>query len=289
MFSIAQAETRSALDARKQTGRRVDASLVIGIVVAVGALVAGIASTGAGILYFLQPTAAAIVFGGTLGILMVTTPMQNIRNSAKRVVSLFSAEVVEPERLMEDVVQAARIARKDGMAGLQRFAERIDNAFLREALLLSLDVRNRIDLQTAIENELKLRERQGESDAKTLEVAGGFAPTVGILGTVVGLIEVLRHFTDFTAVGGGIGMAFVSTIYGLGLANLVLLPLAHRIRATVADTFERQELILEGVLCVADGLHPSMIRVKLAAFLREPSESVGERGLATKTVAAHGQ
>jgi chemotaxis protein MotA len=144
-------------------------------------------------------------------------------------------------------------------------------------------------LQTAIENELKLRERQGETDAKTLEVAGGFAPTVGILGTVVGLIEVLRHFTDFAAVGGGIGMAFVSTIYGLGLANLVLLPLGARIRATVAETFETQELILEGVLCVADGLHPSMIRVKLGAFLRQPSEPLTERGVATATVAAHGQ
>jgi chemotaxis protein MotA len=115
-----------------------------------------------------------------------------------------------------------------------------------------------------------MNERHGESDAKALDVAGGFAPTIGIIGTVVGLIEVLRQFANLQAVGSGIGTAFVSTIYGLALANLLLLPAAHRIRARVAENFETQELIIEGVLAVIDGLHPALIRVRLNSFVREP-------------------
>jgi len=210
-----------------------------------------------------------------------------IRNAVKRLTTVLSPEPADPERLIEDIVQAARVSRKQGRIGLQSVAARIEDPFLRDALLLSLDVDRREDLLSAIETEVKLRERQGEADAKTLEVAGGFAPTVGILGTVVGLIEVLRHFSDFAAVGAGIGTAFVSTIYGLALANLVLLPLAHRIRATVAETFEMQELALEGVLCVTDGLHPSLIRLKLNAFLRDSKVPAGSQEIPV-TAAANG-
>jgi len=115
---------------------------------------------------------------------------------------------------------------------------------------------------------LQMTERQGEADAKTLEVAGGFAPTLGIIGTVIGLIHVLRQFSNLSSVGSGIGMAFVSTVYGLALANIFLLPLAHRIRARVVENFETQELIMEGVLGIANAVHPSVIRMRLGSFLR---------------------
>jgi len=130
-------------------------------------------------------------------------------------------------------------------------------------------VKDHAELQTALENKLRLIERQGEADAKTLEVAGGFAPTIGVLGTVVGLIDVLRQFTELAGVAYGMGAAFVSTIYGLGLANLVLLPAANRIRARIAETIETQELMAEGILCLYDGIHPRLMRQRLACFLRE--------------------
>ena len=115
-------------------------------------------------------------------------------------------------------------------------------------------------------------------DAKILEVAGGFAPTIGILGTVVGLIDVLRHFSNVASVGHGIGTAFVSTIYGLTLANLVLLPVANRIRARVADLFEVQELIMESVLALVDGVHPMALRQRLTSFLRFPANPLSVAG-----------
>lgn len=288
MFSIVREQVQRAPQVPKKKPRRLDPFLLAGIAVALCAVVSGIAATGAGILYFLQPVGAAIVFGGTFGILLITTPIQMIRNSGTRMLAVFSADVTDSEGLIEEIVRAARTSRKGGLLSLQETAEKTENTFLRDALLLSMDVENRAELQAALETELRLRERQGEADAKTLEVAGGFAPTVGILGTVVGLIDVLRHFSDFEAVGAGIGTAFVSTIYGLALANLILLPLAHRIRISVAETFDIQELILEGVLCVADGLHPALIRLKLSAFLREPAARRAERERTPLAAEAHG-
>jgi chemotaxis protein MotA len=130
-----------------------------------------------------------------------------------------------------------------------------------------VDAANRNEFQAAIETRIRLEERQGEAGAKALEIAGGFAPTIGVLGTVVGLIDVLRQFSSLTGVAGGIGTAFVSTIYGLALANLLLLPAAHRIRAHAAETFETEEMILEGGLCIFDGVHPTLMRGRLSAFL----------------------
>ena len=120
---------------------------------------------------------------------------------------------------------------------------------------------------------MRQTELQSEADAKTFEVAGGFAPTIGIMGTVVGLIQLLREFTNVQAVGSGIGMAFVSTMYGLALANLLLLPLAHRIRARAAERFELEQMMADGVLSLVDGVHPTLLRKRLTAFLRQSPES----------------
>ena len=164
----------------------------------------------------------------------------------------------------------ARVARRSGIIALDLVIPKTTNVFLQDALQLAVDGQNRQELQTVLETQLRMNERQGESDAKVLEVAGGFAPTIGIIGTVVGLIEVLRQFSNLQAVGYGIGTAFVSTIYGLALANLLLLPAAHRIRARVAENYETQELIIEGVLSIVDCLHPSLIRIRLSSFVRTP-------------------
>ena len=242
---------------------------------------AGIISTGIGLRYFLQPTGALIVLGGTLGVTLITTPPSSLFHSISRVRHLFSAPSADRGALIEEMVQYARLARRGGTMVFERVAPSSSDDFLRSALLLALDVKDRAELQTALEMELRLRERQGEADAKTFEVAGGFAPTLGIIGTVIGLIDVMRQFSNIQAVGAGIGTAFVSTIYGLVLANLLLLPMAHRIHARVAERFEIQELMAEGVLCLVDGIHPSLIRLRLAAFLREPepvrSARAGER------------
>jgi chemotaxis protein MotA len=258
---------------RARPRRRIDVVFVLGLVVALGAVIAGISAAGISVTYFLQPAGAFIVIGGTLGVMLVTTPRDSIVHSFRRVKDLISSEEVDREALVDEIIFYARVARRSSLLSLEPLAPQAAHPFLGQALQLALDIGNRAELQAVLETELRMRERQGETDAKTLEVAGGFAPTIGIIGTVVGLIEVLRHFANLQSVGFGIGTAFVSTIYGLAMANLLLLPAAHRIRARVAENFEIQELIIEGVLALADNVHPSLIRLRLNAYMRREEQT----------------
>ncbi len=243
--------------------------MLAGIGVALAATIAGIASTGVNAAYFLQPTGALIVIGGTLGVMCITTPQLALAHSLRRVMDLCWTTQVDREALINEIVSYSRIVRTRGLLALEPMIQKASHKFLRETLLLALDVSNRTELQGTLETKLRMRERQGEADAKTFEVAGGFAPTIGVLGTVVGLIDVLRQFSTPSAVAHGVGTAFVSTIYGLAMANLVLLPAAHRIRAKVAEVFEIEELMMEGGLCLFDSMHPSLVRERLNCFLRE--------------------
>ena len=263
--------------ARPQPRPRLDGFFLIGITIAFIATLIGIASTGVSLSYFLQPTGAIVVLGGTLGVILITTPRASLIHSARRVKELFGAADPDPEVLIEEILECAR-ARRRGILALEPLIPNVSDAFLRKGLQLATDLTDRKELQSILETELRMAERQGEADAKTLETAGGFAPTLGIIGTVIGLIDVLRHFSNMQAVGAGIGTAFISTIYGLTLANLILLPAAHRIRSRVAANFETQELILEGVLAIMDTVHPSIIRMRLDSFVRRTDEGAKSNG-----------
>jgi chemotaxis protein MotA len=175
---------------------------------------------------------------------------------------------VDREALAEEMIAYARTARKGGILSIEPLAEGASHPFLREMMALAVDAKNRAEFQATIEAKVRLRERQGEADAKALEIAGGFAPTIGVLGTVVGLIDVLQRFSEPATIAIGIGTAFVSTIYGLGLANLVLLPAACRIRVSVAEEFELEEMMLEGGLALFDGPHPALLRERLSGYVR---------------------
>ena len=239
------------------------------MVFVIAALTAGIALTGVRLGYFFQPAGALIVIGGTLGVTFIATPRSALLHSLRRAMDLLWTPRLSREELIEEIMSLVRVARIEGLLSIEPNLDAVRDPFLRHSLLLTLDLTGRAELQATIETKIRLRERQGEADAKTLEVAGGFAPTIGVLGTVIGLVDVLRQLSNITSVGLGIGTAFISTMYGLAVANLVLLPLAQRIRARVAETFETQELIAEGVLCIFDRIHPALVRERLTADLRE--------------------
>ena len=244
--------------------------MLLGIAVAALALALGIAQTSVSLDYFLQPTGFFIVVVGTIGVTLATTPRVALGRAARRVVNLvWPGDMFQREELIEEIVSYARISRTNGILALEPIAPHASNVFLHSTLLFALDVKKRAELQSALEDKVRLSERQGDTDARVFESAGGFAPAIGVMGTVVGLIDALRRFTDIASVAPGMGVAFVSTVYGLALANLVLLPLASRIRASVAETFEMEALMTEGVLCVFDGIHPQLIRQRLASVAPE--------------------
>jgi len=248
-----------------------DAGILIGIAIASIALVAGIALTGVSAHYFFQPTGVLIVVGGTLGVMLITTPHPALLRALRRTADLFSAEdFPRREDLIEEIASYSKVVRMNrirGMLALEPEIDRVSHSFLQEALLLAMDARERPELQSALESKIRLCERQSEAAAKVLEVAGGFAPAIGVLGTVVGLIDVLRQFSSLSTIASGVGAAFTSTFYGLALANLVLLPAAHRIRARAAETFDLQELMTEGALCVFEGMHSTLVRQRLQSFV----------------------
>ncbi|HEV1285035.1 MAG TPA: MotA/TolQ/ExbB proton channel family protein, partial [Bryobacteraceae bacterium] len=172
------------------------------------------------------------------------------------------------EALLEEIVTFSKTMRPKGVLGLEALIGQVRQPFLRDALIFAMDARNHAELQSMLETKLRQIEKQGETDARVFEVAGGFAPTIGVLGTVVGLMDVLRQFANISSVAAGMGTAFVSTIYGLALANLILLPSAQRMRTHVAEQYEMHEMIVEGTLCLFDGLHPALVRDRLSCFLR---------------------
>jgi chemotaxis protein MotA len=263
--------TRAEVPLQQITLPSLDFFLLAGIAIALAATICGLHAAGVSLNYFVQPVAAMIVLGGTLGVMLVTTPQHALINSLRRVMGLLAADESNRAALIEEIVEYARQARRGGTFSIESLIPKAGHPLLRHALELTMDISNRAELRSVLETELQMAERQGESDAKTLEVAGGFAPTLGIIGTVIGLIQVLRQFSNLPSVGYGIGTAFVSTIYGLALANLLLLPLAHRIRARIAEDFDTHELIMEGVLGIADSSHPAVIRMRLVSFLRKPA------------------
>jgi chemotaxis protein MotA len=247
--------------------------MIAGIAVAIGAVLTGIVSAGIRLGYFFQPTGISIVLGGTLGVTLITTPRLALSRAIRAAVRLLSNPVEDRAVLMEEIVALSKTMRPKGLFGIESLIPKVRQDFLREALALALDSRNRAELQTMLEIKLRQWERQGEADARVFEVAGGFAPTIGVLGTVVGLMDVLRQFSNIASVAAGTGTAFVSTIYGLGLANLILLPSAQRMRVHVAEEYETNEMVVEAVLCLFDGIHPALVRDRLGCFLRREEQA----------------
>jgi chemotaxis protein MotA len=253
----------------KSTSRRLNFAMILGIAVTAAAVLSGIAEAGISPSYLLQPTGLLVVFGGTLGVMLITTPRKALGAAVRSTVHLLLTRT-EPRRadLVEEIVGYAREVRTRGLVALEPEIDLVSNGFLKEALMLAMDVETREELQSALESKVRVAERQSDTAAKVLEVAGGFAPTIGVLGTVIGLIDVLRQFSEMSTIAYGVGTAFTATIYGLGLANLVLLPAAHRIRAEAAERFELEELLTEGVLCLYDTAHPRLVRQRLGFFLK---------------------
>ena len=247
----------------------VDLGLLLGLAIAAVAMVAGVGSTGISLGYFFQPTGVIIVVGGTIGVTLISSPKAALVRAIRRVLRLFRPIYSgSPEATIEEILEFARVARNQGLLRIEAALPKSRNPFLRQVLALALDAKNREEFRTALGTMLRARERQGEIDARVLETAGGFAPTIGVLGTVVGLIDALRHFSDLGSVSGAVGTAFVSTLYGLALANLVLLPAAHRIRSSAEDDSQADELIAEGGLGIYDSIHPTMLRDRLNGYLR---------------------
>lgn len=213
-----------------------------------------------------QVTALLIVLGGTFGAVMVNFPLSVIVGGFKQLGNVFMDRSPTPDALIEQIVQLAGKARKQGIVSLETEAEALSDPFLRKALNLAVDGTDLQELRRMMELEMALDEHNIEQEAKVWESAGGYSPTIGIIGAVMGLIQVMKNLADIDAVGHGIAVAFVATVYGVAFANLLFLPAGNKIKARGHRTLQMKELMLEGVIGIVEGLNPKLIKSKLDAY-----------------------
>lgn len=216
-----------------------------------------------------QITAALIVIGGTAGALIVGTPTRLLLRALGRLSALFFESREDGSAIVSEMVRYLMKARRSGIGSLESELEEIGDPFLRRAIMLLIDGLAAAEIRRIMEMDLTIAENEAEADAKVFEAAGGFAPTIGIIGAVMGLIQVMKHLESIDDVGRGIAVAFVATIYGVGLANLILLPIAARIRSQAALISQLREMIVEGVVAIHFGINPKLLLRMLEGYTNE--------------------
>jgi len=256
-----------------------DKATLAGLLLALGGIFLGLLIEGGNLGQVLQPTAAMIVFGGTLGAILIQYPLSVVLTGFKRLAHVFVEPVQNAEATVRDLVKYANQARRDGLVSLDKETDNVQDPFLRRALMLAVDGTESQELRKIMELELDNKEEQEEKIPAVFESAGGFSPTIGIIGAVLGLIQVMQHLDKIDEVGRGIAVAFVATIYGVGAANLFFLPAAGKLKIRIREEQILREMKLEGVLSILEGMHPQVLETKLLGFLTEahrPSPDSGE-------------
>jgi chemotaxis protein MotA len=254
----------------------VDKSSLSGIVLALGGIIAGLLLEGGNFRQILQPTAAIIVFGGTFGAVMLQFPMPVILNAVRRFGSVFLSTKQSPQETILRLVQYAQKARREGIISLDAELPHVEDSFLKKSLMLAVDGTEPEELRKIMELELDNQAEYEDQVPQVFESAGGFAPTIGIIGAVLGLIQVMQHLDKIDEVGKGIAVAFVATIYGVGSANLIYLPVAGKMKLRIREEQITREMTLEGVASILEGMNPRMLETKLLGFLVESGKSGGK-------------
>lgn len=248
--------------------RRVNGAIgVAGLVMGIAIVAWAHTSMGGHLGMFFQAEAMAVVFGGTAAALLVSYPAPAIRGAIRAIAGLSNHDVIAAERLVPTFIGFAKKARRHGLASVEHEIASTGDAFLARALSLSVSGLPIPVIREALEIDARILAERDEQQAQVLEAAAGYAPTLGIIGAVLGLMRVMQQFASSAAVGSGIAAAFVATILGVGVANLVCLPLATRLRGRARNAAVRRELVIDGVLALRDGASPGVLEERLAGYL----------------------
>jgi chemotaxis protein MotA len=246
---------------------RLDVTSVAGVPIGIGFILLGQLLEGGSIRSILQFTAAVIVFGGTLGAVLLSFSIHDVRRAARSLRLVFLDRDAPMEDTIAILARFAVKARRDGIMSLEDEVEALTDPFLKRGLGLAVDGTSPTVLRAMLESEADSRDEIDELPARVYESAGGYAPTVGILGAVLGLIHVMENLSDPNRLGAGIAVAFVATVYGVGSANLIFLPIAAKLRAKAAVLARRRQMICEGILAIQEGQNPRLIEHKLRGLL----------------------
>lgn len=258
-----------------------DKASIGGILIGLIGIIGGLLLEGGRLSQILQPTAAMIVFGGTAGAVLLQFPLPVVANAVRSLARVFFSPREDLESGISTLVRFADHARKEGIVKLDSELDQISDLFLKKSLMLAVDGTEPHELRSIMELELDNQSERAEQLHGVFESAGGFSPTVGIIGAVLGLIQVMQHLDKIDEVGRGIAVAFVATIYGVAAANLLFLPAAGKLRIRLREQQVQSEMMLEGVVSILEGMNPRMLEIKLRSFL-----AAGEVKTTTRSRAA---
>ena len=251
-----------------------DIATIMGIVIAFGALLGGNILEGGHISSLIQPTAFIIVAGGTLGAVCVSFPMRDLLNALKNAKSLLFHGDPDLAKIIQNLASYSDMARRNGLLALQPLINESTDPFNTKALQLVVDGADPQQFKDFMEIELMAFEASEKSVAEVFEAGGGFAPTIGIIGAVFGLIHVMGNLNDPSKLGPGIAVAFVATIYGLVIANILCLPAATKLKKNLKRKVLAKTLIIEGLVDIQSGMNPRLIVMKLQGFIGEEGKKL---------------
>lgn len=247
-----------------------DLSTILGLAVGLAGIIVGLILEGGNIGQITHPTSALIVLGGTIGAVMIQHPLKTFLDGMKAFKNLFKPPVLDPGQIIEDLTVYATKARKEGIISLEGDAKNIKDPFFKKAVMMAVDGADPKELKHTLEHQLGYIEEHGQIIAKVWESAGAFAPTIGIIGAVMGLIQVMSNLEDIEKVGKGIAGAFVATIYALLFANIIFIPASGKLNLQNKKKIVTYEMIIEGVLLVIEGVNPMVMRDKLSGYFVDP-------------------
>lgn len=238
-----------------------------GLAISAIAIVGGQLLEGGSVSSLVQPTALMIVLGGTLGAVLLQSPFHVFRRGLKIAKWIWVPPVIEQKRLVEQILNWSQVARREGLLQLENYIPQVKDPFAQKGLQLLVDGADPEHIRDLLEVDINTFEDEWRQSAKIWESAGGYSPTIGILGAVMGLIHVMENLSDPTKLGSGIAVAFVATIYGVGLANLVYLPMASKLKYYILRMVAAKEMLVDGLVGIAVGDNPRIIESRLKGYL----------------------
>lgn len=246
-----------------------DATSLIGLVLGLAAIVIGQILEGGHIGSLLQPTAFLIVFGGTTGAVLLQTPLPIFVGALRLLKWVFVTPADDSNALIEKTTEWGRIARRDGLLSLEARIAQERDPFVQKGLQLLVDGIEPNRMREVLETEIDMAEEQLKLRAKVWESAGGYSPTIGILGAVMGLIHVMENLADPSQLGAGIAVAFVATIYGVGAANLIFIPVSKKLMTHIHTLTVQRQMLVDGLVGIAQGDNPRLIESRMGSYLAE--------------------
>ncbi|MGR9091938.1 MAG: flagellar motor protein [Gammaproteobacteria bacterium] len=240
---------------------------IFGILLAIAAILLGQHLEGGHVGMLVNGPAILIVVGGTIGATMLQSPLPVFVRALAMLKWIFVPPPRELEKMQKDLVQWSRIARKDGLLGLENIVQKVGNKYARKGLQLLIDGNEPEIIRETLELDSAARELRDLQAARVYDGMGGYAPTLGILGAVIGLIHVMNNLSEPSLLGQGIAVAFVATIYGVGLANLMFIPAGNKLKALIREESREQEMIVVGMVAIAEGENPRFVESRLQGLI----------------------